>query len=58
MHNPLTCQKKKAYQTKKEAKAIAKIVRKKALEAYLCDCCGFWHIGHKKWKEKAPEFRG
>jgi hypothetical protein len=49
------CLRKKAYATKKEAKKIASFVRKKALEAYCCEFCGMFHIGHKKWRPKSEQ---
>ena len=46
-----TCERKRPYRSKREAKeAIAEVQARKgggALNAYRCEHCARWHIGHR-----------
>ena len=46
-----TCERKRPYGSKREAKvAIEQVQARKgggALNAYRCEHCGRWHIGHR-----------
>lgn len=48
---PATCARKRPYATKREAKtAIAAVLTHKggrAMNAFRCEVCGAWHIGHR-----------
>ena len=39
---------KKAYASKKEAYAFIKHANDNTLEAYWCNYCCHWHVGHNK----------
>lgn len=48
---PAMCGRKKAYLTMRAAEAAADELRTAGVfhaESYLCDCCGWWHVGKRK----------
>lgn len=49
--SPRTCAQKRAYRTKREAKAaIVSVLTScggRAMNAFRCEHCGAWHIGHR-----------
>jgi hypothetical protein len=44
-----TCKRKRRFDSKDEAKSAIFPGQKKFMHAYLCDVCGFWHLGHKRF---------
>lgn len=45
-----TCRRKRAYRTKRRAKWALRQVQARgggALNAYRCEHCGAWHVGHR-----------
>lgn len=47
-----TCIKKKPYATSTIAEKVAERVKNVKLEIYYCPYCNFFHLTHKKKKEK------
>lgn len=46
----LTCARKRAYYSKRDAKKNIPNNRRKFLMAYQCTVCGNWHVGHSRWR--------
>lgn len=45
----LTCARKRRFDSRKEAKKALRPGEAKYLHPYLCEVCGEWHNGHRKY---------
>ncbi|SDH69342.1 hypothetical protein SAMN05421505_120104 [Sinosporangium album] len=43
------------HSSRQEARAWAKVLHPENVSAFLCDACGYWHLGHLHWSgSRAP----
>jgi len=47
------CRRKRRFKTKADAKAVLHGGTRRYFEIYVCECCGGFHIGHRKYSPRS-----